>query len=242
VDPAVTSRPTLQGAVLLGPDHPRLDEIAVAAVGRRAAVGLSRGRFAKGYPHVDPNEDAVATFTDGDRWLMAVADGHGGAAAATAAVRAIASKASSLMAESPAEATRAAMALAAGAVRDAADTEPSSRTALTVAAIAGDTVHHASAGDSAVYVVARRGVRRVEVAAPFLSGSAVGVPPVLSVTLRHRSTVVLATDGLGDFLGRHWQRIIRVACRADPASTARALILAACERGAGDNVAVAVRG
>jgi serine/threonine protein phosphatase PrpC len=231
------------GAVLLGPDHTRLDESAVRSIGLRSAIGLSRGRFPKGYPQVDPNEDAAAAYTNGDRWLMAVADGHGGAAAAEAVVQAIASHARSLLAEQPERATRAAMVLAARAVLEVnagLGGSQSSRTALTVASICGNVAHHTGAGDSAMYVVAGRRVRRVDTPAPFLGAGDETEPPVYRVPLRRVGAVILATDGLTDFLGHNWRHAIRAACAPSPDATAGALMEAAFTGGAGDNVAVAV--
>jgi serine/threonine protein phosphatase PrpC len=55
--------------------------------------------------------------------------------------------------------------------------------------------------------------------------------------------VVLASDGLVDFLGRDWrQRCAATASRAEPAAAAELLTQQACAGGAGDNVAVVVFG
>ncbi len=61
--------------------------------------------------------------------------------------------------------------------------------------------------------------------------------------LRHGDRVVLASDGLVDFLGRDWrQRCAATASWAEPAAAAELLTQQACAGGAGDNVAVVVFG
>ena len=79
-----------QSALLLGSDHTELDEVAIEVVTPNLAIGISSGRFPKGYPHADPNEDAVFATTDGVTTILAVADGHHGFDAARAAITAIA--------------------------------------------------------------------------------------------------------------------------------------------------------
>jgi len=64
---------TVRTAALWGDEHTELGEIAVAPLLPQAAVALSRGKFPKGYPHLDPNEDAVLAATDGANWLLPVA-------------------------------------------------------------------------------------------------------------------------------------------------------------------------
>jgi len=239
-EPVIPPDRSLAGAVLLGPDHAHLGGIAVEPVGFRAAAGLSPGRFPKGYPHVDPNEDAVAVFTDERRWLLVVADGHGGAAAAVAAVQAIAARAGSLLAAHPEEAARTSLLLGARAVGDVrASSAPSSGTALLVASIGPEGAHLTGAGDSVAYVVTGRRVTRVDAATPFVEHSGDTVPVIRRVALRSTSTLVLATDGLGDFLGRRWSHVVRSARAATAPATVEALIQSAHRGGAGDNVAVA---
>jgi serine/threonine protein phosphatase PrpC len=227
-------------AVLLGTDHVRLDEVAVRPVGGQAAIALSRGRFPKGYPHVDPNEDAVLALTDGRSWLMAVADGHGGADAAMAAVTTIAAGAGDILETDPADATSAALDLADAAVREVrsglADREPA--TSLTVAFIRGGLVRYAGVGDSVMMVVNGRRVRRVAGGGPFL-GSGDPAPRAGSQRLGRAARVLLATDGLTVFLGHAWRDRVRTACRGTAAEAAGALVDAALDGGAGDNIAVA---
>ena len=75
-----------RSALLLGEDHTELEEVAITEVTPNLAIGISRGRFPKGYPHVDPNEDAVYAATDGTTTVLVVADGHQGFDAARAAI------------------------------------------------------------------------------------------------------------------------------------------------------------
>jgi len=75
----------MRSALLRGREHTKLGAVAAVAEGG-CAIALSRGGFAKGYHHRDPNEDAAA-FALGERGaLLAVADGHGGCEAAELAV------------------------------------------------------------------------------------------------------------------------------------------------------------
>jgi hypothetical protein len=75
--------------MLLGDQAVELGEVIQAELGSSCALALSRGRFAKGYPYLDPNEDACLAATDGHRYLLAVADGHNGFDAARAAITAL---------------------------------------------------------------------------------------------------------------------------------------------------------
>jgi serine/threonine protein phosphatase PrpC len=75
----------MRSALLRGSEHTKLGAIAALAEGR-CAIALSRGGFAKGYRHRDPNEDAAAFALGPEGVLLAVADGHGGCEAAELAV------------------------------------------------------------------------------------------------------------------------------------------------------------
>src|SRR4051812_25990270 len=48
--------------VLWGHDHEELGEIGTLAVGDRAGLANSRGRYPKAYRYEDPNEDTVAAL------------------------------------------------------------------------------------------------------------------------------------------------------------------------------------
>jgi len=90
---------SLDTVALWGSDHTELGEIAVAEVPPAGALAISRGKFRKGYPYVDPNEDAVLVATDGTVWLLAVADGHNGFDAARAAIAAVEATCAETLAE-----------------------------------------------------------------------------------------------------------------------------------------------
>src|SRR4030065_278031 len=74
-----------RAAALWGPDHETLGEVEVREVTASLAMALSRGKFPKGYPHVDLNEDGALAATNGPAAVLAVADGHNGLDAARAA-------------------------------------------------------------------------------------------------------------------------------------------------------------
>ena len=94
--------------MLRGPDHETLGEIALEEIAPSLALALSRGRFPKGYPHLDPNEDGALAATDGATAVLAVVDGHNGFEAASAALQAVADSVPVLLgrgSEAPREAT-----------------------------------------------------------------------------------------------------------------------------------------
>lgn len=233
--------------VLWGPEHPVLDRVAEATLDERAAVALSAGRFPKAEWSVDPNEDAVLAARGTAARLVAVADGHFGFDAARAALGAIAARAAALVedAADPAVALRegcgASRAAVAAAVEDAGPPRAGSRTALTVALLAGGSLHVVSYGDTVCVRVRGGRARVVSEPWPFL-GPDVGTPPVTRVRLRARDRVVVASDGLTTFLGRDWTaRLAAVVAAADaPAQPARALVELAMAGGAGDHIAVGV--
>lgn len=75
----------MRTAVLRGRDHTGIGDVATIAEGP-LALALSRGGAAKTYAHKDPNEDAVAFAAAEGGFVLLVADGHGGAEAAEAAI------------------------------------------------------------------------------------------------------------------------------------------------------------
>ncbi|TFG94511.1 MAG: hypothetical protein E4H11_06630, partial [Myxococcales bacterium] len=75
----------MRSGLLRGHEHTKIGAVATLAEGR-CAIALSRGGYAKGYAHRDPNEDAAAFAFGTDGTLVAVADGHGGHEAAAHAV------------------------------------------------------------------------------------------------------------------------------------------------------------
>jgi serine/threonine protein phosphatase PrpC len=75
----------MRSGLLCGREHTKIGAVAALSEGR-CAIALSRGGYAKGYAHRDPNEDATAFAFGADGTLLAVADGHGGHEAAALAV------------------------------------------------------------------------------------------------------------------------------------------------------------
>ena len=68
----------IRSSLLLGSNYETLGDVAIEEITPQLAIGISRGRFRKGYPHVDPNEDAVIVAADDATTVLAVADGHNG--------------------------------------------------------------------------------------------------------------------------------------------------------------------
>lgn len=248
-------------AALWGPDHVELGSVAVAEAGPRAAVALTRGRHLKSYSYLDPNEDVVAAVAGDRATLLVCADGHNGA---TAPVRAVEAVLAELGGDPPPELEggRHPWPALFGRVNDAvraavADSEqPQSRTVLLVALVSPGRVSWGALGDAAL-VVCRPGERRSRQ----LNREAmrfVGYPMgqrVLRQLVSHGSDelgagewVVLVTDGLSEFIApmRPAGMLPWVLARAagdgglTPAAAARAIVHAAGEAGAGDNVGVAV--
>jgi serine/threonine protein phosphatase PrpC len=231
-----------------GGDHPELEKVVSAALGERAAIALSRGRFPKGYAHLDPNEDAVIAAVGSEVTLLAVADGHNGVEAADAAIGAIADAAAKLIDEPlhdgalVVEDLFAEARTAVGeAIRVAPEERQSSRTALSVALIADGTLHTATLGDTAVLLVRGGKAKVVSDTGPFL-GPQTRRPAATRIGVRRDDVVVCVTDGIVDYLGRRWLRTLAdtVLEAPSPEAAALGLLEAAMAGGAGDNVAVAL--
>ncbi|MCZ6663179.1 MAG: protein phosphatase 2C domain-containing protein [Actinobacteria bacterium] len=239
----------VQHSVLWGHDHPQLGVVATEEISPRVAIALSRGKYPKGYPHLDPNEDAVAAATDGRATLLAVADGHSGHDAATAAIQTIVDSASSLLAgvgPNPQRLLRNVLeevARAIGSTRAANSGERArSRTALSIALLAPDLVTAVGFGDTRVVLVGRSGATFLGSPAPFLgSETELTDVTVADSPVTPGDTVLAASDGLLDFLGPDGLgRLAEMADGASAGGLARAAVEAAFEGAAGDNIAVAV--
>lgn len=233
---------------LWGDEHPDLDRVADARLDELSAVALTRGRFPKPYPHLDPNEDAVLAASGPAGRLLAVADGHAGFDAARAALRAVAAGAPGLLddpVERPAaaleELCRAARAAVADVVAGADHVRAGSRTALTIALLVDGHVHVATYGDT-VCLRARGGRgRAVGAEGPFLAAGA-DIPDVARARVGSRDRLLVASDGLSNYLGRDWPDRAATLLHAsdDPVEAVRNLVELAMAGGAGDNVAVGV--
>ncbi len=232
-------------AVLYGRDHTELGVVASGQVGGRAGFALSRGKYPKAYPYVDANEDALLVASDGRAWLLVVADGHSGVAASHAAIEALADEASELLGDpDPLHMAAEALTLAHAAVLPVERTpgEYPSRTALTVAVVTGGHAAVAGAGDTTAFHVRGGRARRLLERTPFLGP---GVPARILTPPRplrlDEGRLVVCSDGLVDFLGRHPEETLVPAVAApDPEGAATGTMEAAFRGAAGDNVAVVV--
>jgi len=239
----------VRAAALWGPDHETLGEMEVCEVTSSLAMALSRGKFPKGYPHVDPNEDGVLAATNGPAAVLAVADGHNGFDAARAALSATAEQIPFLLSREPRAAVPALRECAAAAVEAVATAieglegeRADSGTALTVALLRPGGLTVAGLGDCVAVVIRKSRVRRVGGDAPFLGrGTLPSHVRIGGARLHPGDTVLVATDGLRDFLGRGWRRrLAALAADVGSAGLAQRAIEAAFSGGAGDNLAVVV--
>lgn len=76
----------MRSALLVGRDHNEIGAIGLVAEGP-CAISISRGGAAKTYSHTEPNEDACLFAMGPGGALIAVADGHHGAAGAEISMR-----------------------------------------------------------------------------------------------------------------------------------------------------------
>ncbi len=238
--------PGLTGWLLLGEDHTELDDIAVRRVDERCSIALSRGKYPKGYGHVDPNEDAVLAVTTGDSYLLAAVDGHNGFDAARAAVVALAESAPDLLCLPGSESIGTAFAIASSAVdralKKVSRDRKSSGAALTVAHIVeGKRLYYGAMGD-ALAVTARRMLSTSHGKSPFLKYKAAVDPETGSKRLGRGHRIALVTDGVVDFMGREWKQRIGEIVKADQPleQIADSLVEESGRGGGGDNAAVVV--
>ena len=227
--------------VLYGRDHTTLGEVATTTAGRTAAA-LSPGRFPKGYPHTEPNEDCVAVADLNTHLLLAVADGHGGADASHAAISAIVDCAASLEPSDPSRAlTRLTDAVVASIGALPADSP--SRTALTVVLFDAHKGVAFTFGDTYLIRLRNDKGRRLNRPAPFLDrASNIEDARFDRFSLRPADRIVAATDGLIDFLGRGGIDRLGTLSVADPSAWVAAAADLALTGGAGDNVGLGFGG
>jgi serine/threonine protein phosphatase PrpC len=248
-------------AELWGTDHTELDAVASSTAGERAALAITRGRYAKSYRHVDDNEDAVAAVVGSSgTTLLVCADGHNGATASHVAVREVLAEFGD---EPPPALSEDQWLDLFGRVNDAViatkglgSVHPSSNTVLLVALVTGAEISWAAIGDGAL-VVARPGAargRQLNKEAMRFVGYPMSRRQLKSTLQRGRARidagewVVLVTDGLSEFVAPLRPadvvpRVLAMAARdgdGGAEAAALALIETACSAGAGDNVAAAV--
>ena len=235
--------------VLWGKDHIDLDRVAVAASSAEVAVAITRGRHRKAYAYTDPNEDAAVAVVGRRATLLAVADGHNGWAATEAAMTAVVSD---LGDDPPPRLSddelvdlfhRASRAVLDVTERPGFPT-PDSRTTLVLALVSTGSVQWASFGDSAVYLVTGASSAQLSQSRHRFVGYPMprqAVDHLLdrgTLEVAPGSWIVVASDGFADF-ARPFPTT-PFAAAEDAEEVARRLVLAACEGGAGDNVAVGV--
>ena len=232
---------------MFGEDHEVLGEIAVVDLGPATAIGMSRGKYPKGYRTLDLNEDACTAGSGAAGILLAVADGHWGFDAARAALQSVRDSAPELLdsGRSGGEVVQQALAAASEAVRHAlagiTGERAGSRTTLTVALVGASSVVVGGFGDSKAARIRRRSSRSLWQPAPFLGADTNLADRWLSeAPLRKGDWVVVASDGLLDFLGSRWPRRLEDFVGETASKFVVGAIEAAFEGGAGDHIALAV--
>ena len=234
-----------RSALLLGSDHPDLGEIAVETISDDLAIGLSRGRFPKGYPHVDPNEDAAFAAANDSAVVFAVADGHNGFDAARAAMEGIADTTPQVLGAPATLAVQRLLTVAIDRVRSTvpplASPRNKSGAALTIGFARGGDMTTATLGDSGYALATKRRVRLNVGRARFLTPATDPTTvPIETVSLPSGSLIVAASDGVFDFasdaLGTH----LRSPVAGNAADIAADIIDLAGQAGAGDHLSVAV--
>lgn len=237
--------PAVAHVSLWGSDHPDLGQLAVEALPPATAIALSAGRLPKPYAHLDANEDAVIAAEGPGGTMLAVADGHSGFDAAQAAISAIRERLDVLAGQldEPADVVDELLNAARQGVREwlagAAEARRESRTALSIALIAGDSLAIGSLGDTQVLRVRGRRTKVLSGDSPFLEASA-PLPRASRARLKRGDAVVVCSDGLRDYLAGGWPDGVAgvLLGRSEPAAAAQGLVEAAWTGGAGDHISV----
>lgn len=235
--------PSVHRIVLYGSDHTELDQPAVEAVGP-IAIGISRGRHPKAYGYVDPNEDAVLAASTGSSHLLAVADGHNSVMASHAVIERLAKGAEILLSDDPTVSVERAGRMASEALTELvwAEERPQPATTLAAVVVGNQRAAYLSWGDSAVVRLRGRGAKLLPPNGPFLVvGTPLGVLRSGSFRLRPGDRLMVATDGLTDFLPQPWHRsLARMAADCpDPSALIKKAIRTAGQGGGGDNISAA---
>jgi ADP-ribosylglycohydrolase/serine/threonine protein phosphatase PrpC len=252
-----------------GEDFPDHGLRELDGIDDETAAGITAGAHPKAYAHTDVNEDAVRVLRSEGATVLLVCDGHRGESSARIAAGLLAEVLEwDPHALHDDDALLDVLLTINEQVRGATAGlgQPESRTTLALAVVEGGRVRWVHLGDSLLAIVEPDGeVRRLGKPRHRFLGWPMdreGVDAAVERGIEHVAPggwVVLASDGLPDF-ARPWRDAVRVATQIgevaglaldDPARAAArpfaievvdALIHAAGEGGAGDNVAVAVAG
>ena len=240
--------------VLWGTDHEELGSVATLAVGERAGIANTRGRYPKTYRYLDPNEDTVAAVAGPRATLLVCADGHHGRISSHAGVQAVLD---AVGADPPAELDDGAwldvFTAANDAILAAKEAQPASETVLMAALVSFGRLSFASIGDGALVACrpgAERGRQLNRESMRFL-GAQMNKRAMKNTVQRGTVDldpdlwVVAITDGLSEFIAPMRPadvvpRVLALSREGTAEAAAVALVDTACSAGAGDNVAVAL--
>lgn len=245
---------TRTDGVLWGTDHEELDTVATLAVGEKAALANTRGRYPKAYRYEDPNEDSVAVVVGRRATLLVCADGHNGAYAPNTAVREVLR---ALGDDPPPDTDWLALFRSVNDTviegKEAGSGQSASNTVLLVALRSPGRLSWGAIGDGAL-VVGRLGAGRARqlnreamrfVGHPMSKRALKSTVGRGTLDLGADDWVVMVTDGLSEFVAprKPADVVPQVLAAVSPPTAeavARAVVETACRAGAGDNVAVAV--
>jgi hypothetical protein len=232
----------LRQAALSGVQVTRLGEVAVASPTPALAAALSPGRLPKQPPSVDPNEDGVLVAAGAGRALLAVVDAHYGYASGAAALAAVGAGLPDLLAADRRALPSALQRLVRQvleAVAIGVRPQPASATALSIALVERRRLLAVTFGDTVVVRVSRRGAARRIGRTRGFAGARAPAAAIEQARLAPGDRVLVATDGLTDYLGSAWaSRIADEVRAAPPGSAVRRLVGDALTAGAGDHIAV----
>ena len=207
----------MRSGLLCGREHVKIGAVAALAEGR-CAIALSRGGYAKGYAHRDPNEDAAAFAFGADGTLLAVADGHGGHEAAELALAVLLTRFAEAWTDArplgPAWLAQAREALEllhtelVGSGSQGGNPDARTTLALALARPAEDLLLFASVGDSHVFAASAADATELAhpgdptpayLGSPALAPAELAARAVIGSTpLSGTQALALATDGLSE--------------------------------------------
>ncbi len=229
---------------LLGRDYPSLGPVALVAHPRGGALGISRGRLPKPYPHVEPNEDAALLVHTERGVLLGVVDGFNGADAALLTIEAVREAADDLVVAEP-KAFDEAIGLLLERMLPQIRAVAPANTTLVVMALYGSSVHVASFGDSVAY----RASRADPIIPPesfWLARDTQGGLEVGAHTEHFRreagERLAVVSDGVTNFVPDPGQISGWLEKAPTDRAAARLVLEEALAGGAGDNVAVVTFG